>query len=305
MSKINCNIFANVWDKGCSNTVTLTSVLKGIQNGRWKDLVTEIREAKLIGDNHNVKELKSRLPCVTWSGTFSERLDSKCVVYNKLMVVDIDGITKHRLKSLKEELLFNPYVYSYFESPSNGIKILMFIDSEEKDHSTHAFRFIENMFNEMYNIQIDKSGKNISRLCFVSWDETLYINPIPKVLEIEVLEEEKFFLEGFHKVNNGSETVHSTDSREIMKVCLKMIKKSKTGSYHKGNRNNYVFVLSCLLCEFGVNPEQAYGLISDRYPSLGRKETTTTVTSAYKRNKHKFGTKFVNERKNNKQQSIL
>lgn len=304
MKPTEINIFGNVWDRDCSNTTTLTNVLNAIRDGRWDDLVVKIREAKEAGDNHLVKELKSRLPCVTWTGLFSERLDGSCIKYSSFMVIDIDGITKTRLERLKEELINNPWVYAYFESPSNGIKILVRIDSTKERHNTDAFLCLENDFKELYNIEIDKSGKNLSRLCFVSSDPLTYVNTdaaIYKVIEVE----EEFSLAGFQAIFNNDKSAPSTDTRYIMDVCLKMIKKSKTGSFHKGNRNNYVFVLSCLLCEFGVNPEQALGLIGSRYPSLGGKEIKTTIESAYRRNKHNFGTKTATKRGNSNQQSIL
>lgn len=311
MSNLKCNIFSNVWDKDCSHTNSITTVLGAIKDGRWKPLVEEIRKAKEQGQKDTVTMLKNKLPCVTWSGEFSRRLDNACTTYNKLMVVDIDGITRTRLNKLKEELICNPWVYAYFESPSNGIKILVFIDTELNDHNK-AFLYIEHLFNELYNITIDKSGKNISRLCFVSADELLYINPSPEVLTIEITEEtkpvfnEEFVLEGFTAVaNKNSDYAPSTDSRFILELSVKMMKASKAGSYHKGNRNNYIFILSSLLCEFGVNQELAYNMIASRYASLDTKEVQAVITSSYRKNKHKFGTKIANERKSNNQQSII
>lgn len=298
-----CNIFSNVWDQDCSNVVKITSVLKGIQSGRWKDRILEVRAN--TGNKEKLKNLKFALPAVTWSGVFEERLDSACVVYNKLMVIDIDNISGRRLKRLKEELKNNPWVYAYFDGPTKGIKILVFITSEIEWHNTHAFSQLSDLFSELYGIDIDPSGKNISRLCFVSYDPSLYINPEPMALKIE---EQVDSLEGFRSLKKAKEFtggVQINDASDIFEVAVKMVKKSKTGSYHKGNRNNFVFSLSCLLCEFGIDPETALSLIYSRYESLGPKELINTVESAYRRNKSKYGTKTLNGRGNTKQTNLL
>ena len=219
------------------------------------------------------------------------------------MVIDIDKITKTRLKSLKKELRKNPLIYTFFDGPTKGIKVLIFIDSKKEWHSTHAFWHIERLFDEMYGIEIDPSGKNISRLCFVSYDPDIYINDEPMELHIEEQEDPDA---GFRSISNyeykGSAPV--TDATKILETCIKMTNKSRCGTYHKGNRNNFVFVASCLMCEFGVNPELTLSLISSRYQSLRHKELRSAVESAFKRCYKNFGTRTMNQKANN-QQSIL
>jgi len=300
-----CNIFRNAKGVSCLNVVKVTSVLSGIKNGKWMDVVLPVREFKENGTKKEVEEAKKLLPAVAWSGVFEDRrADDNMVHYNKLMVVDIDDITKTRLKTLKKELTKNPMVYAFFNGPTKGIKVLIFIDSEKDWHNNHAFWHIERLFDEMYGIKIDPTGKNLSRLCFVSYDPDLYINPEPMELHIEEQEDPDG---GFVSINNNdySDCIPETDAREIIEVCVKMVNKSKAGSYHKGNRNKYIFVLSCLMCEFGVNPQLSLELISARYQSLSFKEVRTTVESAFKRSHRNFGTKTISSKSNNNQQSLL
>jgi hypothetical protein len=178
---LECNIFKGIYDKDCSNVVTIKSVLSAIRNGRWKQQVLDIRSET---NPTRKKVLKESLTAVTFCGVFEDRFDNACLVYNNLMIVDIDKITEKRLQSLKMQLRENIYVLAFFESPNGGLKILMPIDSSLERHNTDAFYFVEEMFLNMYNIQIDKSGKNVSRLCFVSWDENLFYNPNCFILQI-------------------------------------------------------------------------------------------------------------------------
>lgn len=303
--KLKCNIFKGIFDRDCSNVTDIMKVLKAIKNGRWMDDIAAVRDARDKKQDDLLKQLKHSLPAVTWSGVFEERVDDACVVYNNLMVVDIDDISDRRLKRLKIELKENPWVFSYFDGPTKGIKILVFIDSPQDWHNTHAFQYIEEAFSTIYNIEIDASGKNISRLCFVSYDPDMYVNPNPQALHIEKTENS---LEGFSSIKkmNFGEGVPSNDTKYIFDICKKMVSKSKTGSYHKGNRNNYIFVLSCLMCEFGVNPEQTFSLVSMNYRSLPPKEISNTIASAYRRNQKNYNTRIATEyKKNNNQQSLL
>jgi hypothetical protein len=289
---LECNIFNGIYDKDCSNVVQIKSVLSAIKNGRWKEQILELQnETNVI----RKKTLKEKLPAVTFCGVFEERLDNAYVVYNQLMIVDIDKINEKRLQSLKLQMRDNTYVLAYFESPNGGLKVLIPIDSSAEKHSADAFYYVEGMFKNLYNIQIDKSGKNISRLCFISYDENAFYNPNCYVLHIpEVVREI-----GFEEIkNNTANYIPSHDADYIFKTCIKMVKKSKVGNYRKGNRNNYIFVLSCLLCEFGVYDNQALTLVFQKYNSLQFQEVKATVNSAYRKNKHKFATKSINQRIN-------
>jgi hypothetical protein len=230
------------------------------------------------------------------------REDKSVVHYNHLMIVDIDKISEKRLKSLRNELMSNIHVFAFFISPSFGLKVLIAVDSDYTKHNTDTFYHVEKLFKDMYNIDIDKSGKNVSRLCFVSYDPELFYNPNAVALKIDAVSS----LGGFIKINSSPDTfIPTTNATKIFDTCIKMVKKSKVGSYRKGNRNNYLFVLSCLMCEFGVNYEQSLDMIFNKYSSLGFPEVRNTVASAFKRNKHNFGTKSVNERVNRFQEKLI
>jgi hypothetical protein len=301
--KYECNIFNGVLDKDCSNVVTFEALFNAIKNGKWKERIELIREAYSKKEKETVRQLKHKLPAVTWSGVFEERLDDACVVYNKVMVIDIDNVSGKRLEKLKQELRKNPWVYAFFDGPTKGIKALVFIDAELDWHNNHTFEYLEMLFLDLYGIKIDPTGKNPSRLCFVSYDPDMYINPNPHELKIEKNES----IDKFTAVGNYSpeDSAPVTDAKYILEICIKMVSKSKTGTYHKGNRNNYIFVLSCLMCEFGVPPELAYKLVFERYSSLGHKEVQSTLKSAYRRSHKNYGTRTANRRNNSNQNSLL
>jgi hypothetical protein len=286
----------------CTNVVSLSSVVSAIKNGRWKSIIEPIR-------NEPSKDVRSRLkkniPAILFNGVFEERTDAGIVHYNNLMIVDIDELDSKKLSSLKKKLKSNIYVFCFFDSPSGGLKVLIPVDSPAEKHNTSAFGTIEDMFIDSYGVKIDSSGKNLSRLCYVSYDDDLYVNYDCSVLHIDENYQEEY---GFVPVPNNyipSGFTKIYDTAEIMTTAVKMVKASKTGGYHKGNRNNFVFVLSCLMCEFGVPHEQALHLIFDRYNTLGWKECRSTVSSAYRRTMKNFGTREIGSRRNSAQQNLL
>lgn len=296
------NIFKGVYDQDCSNVVSTLSILRAIKSGRWKDSIEQLR---LETEKEKIKQLKFALPAVTWSGVFEERVDDACLQYSELMVIDVDNISSKRLKTFREELKNNPWVYSVFAGPTKGVKILVFVDSPIEWHNESAFWSLERDFLDLYGIEIDSSGKNPSRLCFVSYDPELYINESPVYYHVEECSDP---LDDFVSIGKTFEYKNGEpimNAKDIMDRCVKMVSKSKAGSYHKGNRNNFVFVLSCLLCEYGVQPDQALNLIAMRFQSLKFKEVRSTVDSAYRRAKHNFGTKVLNQRGNPNQKSLL
>jgi hypothetical protein len=291
-----CNIFKGASDVDCSNVVPVMGILTAIRNGRWKDRVEEVRN---MSPGKARDAVKQRLPAAIFSGVFEEREDDACVLYNQIMVVDIDDLPKSRLPALKSKMQEKPWVIAYFEGVTKGIKILVSVDSDSTMHRDHAFPQIEEYFMDNYKVKIDRKCKNLSRLCFVSYDPEAYIAESFTPMQIDRREDEFSKFVKVHKQANSERYEQVMDAKKIFDTSIKMVKKSKTGSYHKGNRNNFVFTLACLCGEFGVDPTDALMMIYERYSSLDFKEIKTTVESAYRRIQHKFGTKIINERTTN------
>jgi len=64
-----------------------------------------------------------------------------------------------------------------FVSPSgDGLKWIIPIDITEATHQ-NFFQAIANYIREVYQLEVDKSGKDVSRACFLPHDPEAYINP--------------------------------------------------------------------------------------------------------------------------------
>lgn len=149
--------------------VEIEEVFKNIQTGKHKNLIEEIRKTK---DKEDRSKLKSKLPGVTFQGTFETRKNDKLKQASGLLCVDIDHeITIEQKKKLQESI----FTYCMFESPSGFSKILIKIPIVKNDEQYKLYyNAIEEKFKKN-NIEIDKTS-DINRLCYLSYDQNIYIN---------------------------------------------------------------------------------------------------------------------------------
>jgi len=307
MDNVFINIFNGVRDYDTSKRISVLDVIWKISEGEWK---AEVERYRREADKKTRENLKKNLPAVTFAGTLDGkgRLDENVCNYSGIVVCDIDKIPRPKLNSYKNRLRQDGYVLAFFESPSYGLKVLVQVNSGLEHHKSHAFRQIEEYMSYHHDIKIDPSGKNPSRLCFMSFDPDMYYSDEADIFEVDTtIDYDKEDLRSaFTSVNQmGEDITISNDSQHVFDTCIKWVAKSKTGSYHKGNRNNFIFHLACLLNRAGMQKELSFMMISGRYSSLTLEEVKSTVNSAYRRNAMEHGTKPVYRRQmNNNQQTF-
>ncbi len=198
--------------------------------------------------------------------------------------MDFDNI--ENLESKKAELKKSDFVYACWVSPSgNGLKALVKIADTGK-HREHFDSMMET-FNGL-----DKSGINVSRVCYESYDPDLYVNDNSK--EYTKTKTIKTITES-NKVD---------DSVDVFKNILKWL--TNNGSaFVTGERNLFIFKLASACNRFGM-PEHDCYLLSRQNLSTGDKsfsenEMRRTISGAYQRGSSEHGTaEFTNERLTNK-----
>ena len=113
----------------------------------------------------------------TFSGVFNSRSDKSLVKHSELLCIDFDHIQD--LDKLRQALLADEYFDTQllFVSPSgDGLKWIIEIDTQEAPHGEY-FSAVANYILETYSVEVDKSGKDISRACFLPYDPDVFINP--------------------------------------------------------------------------------------------------------------------------------
>lgn len=289
MDYIVCNIFPRADIGKAYITEHFINIFTDIKEGKYAESINAIRAQK---EKKERDLLKKKIPGFTPSAIFSERRAILNVKeYTGLIVIDIDNISESKADFLKMLLIKDPYVAACFISPSYGLKVFIITNCKNKDEHNLAWETCANyisQYQKYVQFKVDPSGKDVSRLCFISYDPTAFMNLNAQMLDIDyslLLKEEEFSI-----VSNRKTEYYNTNGKKLFESALKMIKKSKAGRFVAGNRNNYIFVLSCLCNELGIPNDMALAFISERYSSLGMKEIKTTVNSAYKKTQN-FGIK--------------
>jgi len=278
-------IFKSIKDTDTPFHRDVSIILNRIKEGSdyTKELVKKIRHEKRKPER---QELKKQLPAICFSGTFNKRTDASLIQHSGLICLDFDGYDKSKdLLQDKENLSKNKYVFSVFISPSgNGLKVLVKIPADAENH-TNYFNSLEKYFNSPY---FDKTCKNVSRVCYESFDPLLHINENSSIWD---LIEEPEYTEV--SKTRDQPTIPITDENKIVDILVKWW--TKKHPMNEGQRNQNCYVLAMAFNDFGVNKGLA-SYVLNQYASqdFTMREISQTIDSAYK-NTANFGTKYYED----------
>lgn len=173
----------NTW-ASLSKDITIQESLELIKSNTYKSRIESLRNYLKNGNKAEYDKYKVTLPAVTFCATFEgKRKKENLNNYNSIIVIDIDKLDDIELKKVWYFLENDPLVFSFWKSPSNkGIKGLISIqynfevDREKVDliHKS-AFNKLSIYFKDNYEIELDKSGSDTTRLCFFSYDNELIL----------------------------------------------------------------------------------------------------------------------------------
>lgn len=153
--------------------VPLQNILGDIKNGKYRAYVEKLR-GFLQSNPEQYDVQKKYLPAFTVSGRAESR--KKALEHSGLLQGDLDKLNS-TLPDVRQLLKNDPHVAFVFLSPSgNGLKFGIAINPS--DH-TRGFLAAQSYFRSTYKLEIDPSVKDRLRLCFVSFDPDLWINPAP------------------------------------------------------------------------------------------------------------------------------
>lgn len=263
-------IFKDIKDTSTPFHVDVQKILSRIKTGASKELVKKIRTERNKPERDAIKR---ELPAICFSGVFSRRADAALVKHSGLICLDFDGYTKSKLMLEDKEMFTkDKYVFSVFVSPSgNGLKVLVKIPPEAENH-VHYFNSLRDYYDSEY---FDKVNKNISRVCFESYDPLIHINPNSSIWDI-IAEPE--YVE--YSKEDGYKTIPITDENKLVSILTRWWEKKYP--MVAGVRNENTFVLAAAMNDFGINKSLAmYVLRAYTAPDFGETEIKQTVDSAY------------------------
>lgn len=276
-------VFRNIKDTSNPIYIEHTKIFDRIKSGKYKDLVDKIRSEK---SDKKRNDLKQQLPSILFSGKFSARNAKAIIEHSGLICLDFDKIPEDQMQALRDTLEADVYTHALFMSPSgNGYKVIVKIPAEADEHKSY-FDGLAKYYDSEY---FDKACSDVSRVCYESYDEDIFVNEESKVFTSKLLKEQYTYQE-------KPAEYPITNEGEIFNRLTKWLE-SQSEYFVSGNRNHYIFKLSSACCRFGISKESAEYLmqsyVSDSFDS---KELHTTISQGYKANQSAFGSEYFEDK---------
>lgn len=158
-----------------SGEVSIVDVYQLLVSSAFKNSTSSLREIQDLKEARKFKALN--FDYVTFSGVFSKRMDSQLKKHSGMMAIDFDHVPD--LNTVKEKLLHDKFFETQllFVSPSgDGLKWIIKIDQTQVTHQEY-FKAVSNYIKFQYDLTIDPAGKDVSRACFLPYDDKAFINP--------------------------------------------------------------------------------------------------------------------------------
>ena len=148
----------------------------------------ETDEERIKQLSNQIDRIKKSLPAFTASGMFpvGKRKAESLIQHSGRLQIDIDKLPADQVQIVKQQLASDPHIEVTFISPTEtGVKaiILIPICDNAKQHK-NAFLAAERYLKHQYNLQIDQSCKDVTRLLFASYDPDLVLNRNAAQLDI-------------------------------------------------------------------------------------------------------------------------
>jgi hypothetical protein len=156
--------------------VSLLQIYNTIKGSYYKERTEKLRAFSDVAQARKFKA--ANFDYCTFSGIFSVRNDKALIQHSNMLCVDFDHLSS--VETLFNRLLNDDYFDTLllFRSPSgDGLKWIIPIDVTQATHANY-FLSVSNYLKATYNVETDKSGKDISRACFLPHDSEAFVNPL-------------------------------------------------------------------------------------------------------------------------------
>ena len=257
------------------NNMTLNELQKIVRSNQYHEKIIEIRKGN--------KSIKQTLDYITPAGTFHSRSNNQIIQRSGIFCIDFDHVNDTRILKANLIKLCTPCLF--FDSPSgDGVKVFYYIDIQAAEHIDY-FKAFQNYFRSEMNLEIDKQCSDISRACYLSWDNNSYFNDSAPIIGAEFTN--KFLPKPIEKSNivlvplinkNTVKIANETEQCDIIKKNL-----DKSESFTTGNRNHYIGLLCAGLNRIGISQNTALSYLSAfEQPDFTKDEISKIVQCSYK-----------------------
>jgi len=276
------SVFKDLFEsKDVPYIVDLEKIIQRIKLGKSIEIIKKVRVAP---NKKEADRIKSKLPCILFAGEFAERLGSGLINHSGLMCVDFDKYPNDEVMLEHRAILErNPHFILLFTSPSgNGIKGVVKIPKATKETHPKYFTAFQKEFDFDY---WDKNCSDVNRVCYESYDPDIFVN-------YDAIEFAPNLIDVGYSVSEKTPLIPITDEDKIIEKIMAFDWKK---DFVEGERNNFIFDLAGMFCEYGVTQSSAENYIYNNVVigDFSETEMRTTIKSAYK--KRNFDSKFFED----------
>ena len=277
-----------------SGETTFTQDMADIKNGKHAKLIIKIASLVAQGKVEEANHVKKQLPFRTLTANYRERrLAPSITRYNPVITLDIDDLEEGQLEQTRTLINEDPHTLGSFLSPKrHGYKLFVFMQTEytrrlydrlRQGEVTYAtleeihlklYSAAKEHYEALLGVEVDGSGKDISRGYFMSFDPHAYINaalleqisPLPARIIPPAKKEnspKKTPVETVHPLP-ASSAATPQDAKPWEKLIFSQAVK-RTTRFRAGNRDNFLFALGNKCYSKGLDEQTAIRLAKNEF----------------------------------------
>lgn len=287
--------------------ITLRKVIENITKGIHAKLIFKIRLLVSQGKMEEANNVKKQLPFYTVTAGYREKRQAYSITrYTHIILLDIDDQPEEKLEGLREKINGDPNTLASFLTPkAHGFKIFVFMRTKyattlreslaktgmdfstlEKHHRI-MYDTCKEYYEKLLDVEVDGSGKDISRGFFTSFDEKAYLNeelmkevdetladiippekPRPgrkktvseKVISGKMISDKVIS----HELEGGKAEAEPWERMEFNKAVLAVKRISK---FEPGKRDCFIFALGNKCYTKGLEEEVVMRLAQEKFGS--------------------------------------
>lgn len=202
------------------------------------------------------------------------------------MVLDIDNIKESEVNALFEKIIEIKTTMMAFISPSgNGIKIIVKTDNEVVENHKNAYGEVVDFYKEALKskkevFKFDEKTCDVSRLCFISYDENAYLNLNAETFLIS----ENEITATLKKIERRAE-----GSEFSLKMMITIDFTKKMQPFERENRNNFLNLLGSNCYSYALEIENVISYCIEVFTDedFTKEEIEMTIRRAYELKKDK------------------
>lgn len=172
-------------------TMSIPELVNAIRSEKYNRIITRIRYLRDLGNTDEMNRVKRQLEFFTVTTQYgTHRKPDGIIRHNNLITIDIDGLTDEQVIRLRPVIEADPAtIFSFLTAKQHGFKIIAYLETaairelrkifcympemtyeQLETYHAQAYELTRTHYENVLNVPVDTSGKDLSRGIFASYD---------------------------------------------------------------------------------------------------------------------------------------